>query len=191
MKQTISMMLLALMVSGAIAQKKSLVSDESQVKWSGKKVGGEHHGFISLKSGVLEMKGNEVVAGNFVMDMKSISNTDLTDAEYNGKLVGHLKSDDFFGVEKFPESTLIITSGKLKGNNVYVFKGNLTIKGKTNPVEFEAMSKAVGANTLFTGKLVVDRSLYDVRYGSGKFFDNLGDKMINDNFELEFSVVLK
>jgi polyisoprenoid-binding protein YceI len=191
MKRTISMILLALMVSGAMAQKKSLISDESQVKWLGKKVGGEHYGFISLKSGVLEMKGNEVQSGTFVMDMSTITVTDLTNAEYNAKLVGHLKSDDFFGVDKFPVSTLVITSGKLKGNNVYVFKGSLTIKGKTNPVEFEAMSKAVGANTIFTGKLVVDRSLYDVRYGSGKFFDNLGDKMIYDNFELDFSVVVK
>ncbi|KAB2864196.1 MAG: STAS domain-containing protein [Exiguobacterium chiriqhucha] len=105
--------------------------------WLGKKVTGQHNGTIDLKSGTLDVEGNTIHSGKFVIDMTSIKNVDLTDAETNGKLIGHLKSDDFFSVEKYPEATLTITEkAEFNGNTAHV-KGDLTIKGITNPVEFD------------------------------------------------------
>jgi polyisoprenoid-binding protein YceI len=112
-------------------------------------------------------------------------NTDLTDPEWNAKLIGHLKSDDFFSVATFPTAELVIT--KVDGNT---FSGKLTIKGITNPVSFMATSQKDGANTVYKGTLTIDRSKYNVRYGSKSFFDNLGDKVIYDEFTLDFSLVV-
>lgn len=103
--------------------------------------------------------------------MTSLESTDLS-GNMKGKLDGHLKSDDFFGVENHPEATLMLTSVKATGKNAYNAKGKLTIKGKTNPVEFTIAIYGSKANAT----VKVDRSKYDVRYGSGSFFDNLGDK---------------
>lgn len=102
-----------------------------------------------------------------------------------GKLDGHLKSDDFFGVENHPEATLMLTSVKATGKNAYNAKGKLTIKGKTNPVEFTIAIYGSKANAT----VKVDKSKYDVRYGSGSFFDNLGDKTIYDEFDLVVDLV--
>lgn len=169
-----------------VAQNKAIDLSASQLTWTGKKVTGEHTGHIQFKSGALEFKGGDLIGGDFVVDMNTITCTDLTNEEYNQKLVGHLKSDDFFGVEKYGESKLKLISVSKAGKD-YKVKGDLTIKGKTNPVEF--MVKHNG-NKYF-GVMVVDRTLYNVRYGSGKFFDNLGDKMIYDDFEIAFEVVVK
>ena len=92
------------------AQKSEINISKSVVEWTGKKIGGSHTGAIKLKSGNLGLKGGDIIGGIVVMDMNSITNTDLTDEGYNQKLVGHLKSDDFFGVEKFPAATLTIKS---------------------------------------------------------------------------------
>ena len=100
--------------------------------------------------------------------------------EHEGKLEGHLKSDDFFSVDKFPKASLIITKSEMKMQNHYLMNGALTIKGITHPIDFEMH---VEGNTAMT-KLVVDRSKYDVRFRSASFFENLGDKMIYDDFEL-------
>ena len=162
---------------------------ESSVKWLGKKVTGQHNGAISFSEGVLEVTGGKPSGGEFVIDMNSIVNEDLTDSEWNQKLIGHLKSDDFFSVEKYPTSKLVITSVEAKGGNKYLFKGNLTIKGITNPAEFEATVSEKENSFTAEGTLVIDRSLYNVRYGSGKFFENLGDKTIYDEFNLDFKVV--
>ncbi|MBI9063618.1 MAG: YceI family protein [Marinilabiliaceae bacterium] len=174
-------------VSGTlVAQNKAVDVTTSKITWTGKKVTGEHMGHIHFKSGQLLFNGAELSGGEFIVDMTTITCTDLKDKEYNKKLVGHLKSDDFFGVSKFTESMLKLTSVKKSGNG-YDVKGDLTIKGKTNPIAF----KATSAGNKFMGTMVIDRTVYDVRYGSGKFFDNLGDKMIYDEFELVFEVKTK
>jgi polyisoprenoid-binding protein YceI len=111
--------------------------------------------------------------------MTSIVTTDLT-GEYKDKLEGHLKSDDFFGVEKFNTATLVITKVKAIGKNTYNASANLTIKGKTNPVTFDISIVGNKANVT----LKVDRTKYDIRYGSASFFDNLQDKAINNEFDL-------
>jgi polyisoprenoid-binding protein YceI len=110
---------------------------------------------------------------------------DVKDAGMNGKLVGHLKSDDFFGVATFPTSELVIT--KVEGNN---FTGNMTIKGVTLPNSFTATATKDGKSTVYKGTLTIDRSKYNIKYGSNSFFDNLGDKAIYDEFTLDFSLVV-
>lgn len=170
----------------AFAQDFSVDTKNSTLKWTGKKVAGQHNGSIEIKSGSLKIEKNAIVSGEFTIDMTSITNEDL-EGEWNQKLVGHLKSDDFFGVEKYPTATLKITeSGSFKKGEAPV-KGQLTIKGKTHPIEFTAKKNG---NT-YTATIVVDRTLYDVRYGSGKFFDNLGDKAIDDDFTMDVKLNVK
>lgn len=165
------------------AQTYQAIASKSNIKWTGKKVTGEHFGNIKLKEGTFTLKDNKVTEGIFVVDMSSITNEDLQ-GEWSTKLVDHLKSADFFGVEDHPAATLKITGSSELVNNKTNIKGMLTIKGITHPIEFEGTQ----ANNTFTAKIVVDRTKYDVRYGSGKFFDNLGDKAIDDNFTLEVEI---
>lgn len=161
---------------------------KSTLGWTGTKVTGKHNGFIKLKEGQLLFDGETLKSGNFTIDMNSISCTDLTDPGYNEKLVGHLKSDDFFGVEKFPDAKLEIRSATPTGKGNYTIKGDLSIKGKTNPIEFPATVTIKGTELTAKSKIEVDRSKYDVRYGSGSFFDDLGDKAIDDIFVLEIEL---
>jgi polyisoprenoid-binding protein YceI len=160
---------------------------KSSLKWLGKKVTGEHFGYIKLKEGSFIVKDDKIVSGTFIIDMSSISNTDIESDEYKAKLVGHLKSDDFFGVDKFPTSLLEITSSSKFVKDEAKVKGKLTIKDITHPVEFTVKRSG---NT-YTTEIVVDRAKYDVRYGSGSFFDNLGDKMIYDDFTMTVKVETK
>jgi polyisoprenoid-binding protein YceI len=161
-------------------------AQKSKVKWLGTKVLGKHFGTIALKSGEMTLKGDKLTAGSFVIDMNSIVCEDISDPKTNQNLVGHLKSDDFFGVANFPEAKLVIKSSTAFKANKANVTGDMTIKGKTNPVSFEVTRSG---NT-YTAKIVVDRSKYDVRYGSKSFFDNLGDKAISDDFELDVNLVV-
>ncbi|MEJ8801452.1 YceI family protein [Pontibacter sp. H249] len=170
-----------------------VAQDQSSVKWYGEKVLGKHDGEINLESGQLSVAGDQLTGGRFVMDMKSISNTDLTDEEQNGKLVGHLKSDDFFGVEKYPTATFEITSASpiasaATGQPNYDVKGNLTIKDKTEEISFPATVTVNGNTVNAKADVTVDRSKFDVRYGSETFFGDLGDKAISDEFRLALDV---
>ncbi len=159
--------------------KKEVKKDQSTVTWKGYKVTGSHTGTIDLKSGALMFEDDKLVGGEFVVNMSTLISTDL-EGEYKGKLEGHLRSDDFFGVASHPTSKLVFTEVKASGKNSYEVTGNLTIKGITKPVTFDV--SVYGSKATATMK--VDRSLYDVRYGSGSFFDNLGDKTIYDEFDL-------
>ncbi|SHI94487.1 Polyisoprenoid-binding protein YceI [Tangfeifania diversioriginum] len=164
-------------------------NSKSTVKWTGKKVTGQHNGTIDFKSGSLEVKDNKIEGGTFKIDMTTIENADIKDESSKQKLEGHLKSDDFFSVDKYPVSTLVVKKVQHKSGNDYSFTGDLTIKGVTHPVSFTA-EVTIGNDRLVSGGVIeVDRTLYDVRYGSGKFFDNLGDNMIYDTFTLDFNVV--
>ena len=156
---------------------------ESTVTWTGKKVTGSHDGTIQLKSGHFKVDGGKLIGGEFIMDMASLVNNDLS-GESKGKLEGHLKSDDFFGVEKYPTSKLVITSVAKKDNGTYGVVANLIIKNETHPVTFDLDWKENTASA----KLSIDRSKFDIRYGSGSFFDNLGDKTIYDNFDLDVNL---
>ncbi len=182
---------LALLVSTAVFAGNYVVdASKSTVAWNGKKVTGEHYGAIDIKEGSLEVVDGEIKGGTVSIDMQSISVEDITDAEMNGKLVGHLISDDFFSVETYPTATLVLTD-VIKSGSDYTFKGDLTIKGTTKPVSFKGTSSTKSDSVEVKGELTIDRSEYNVRYGSKSFFDNLGDKMIYDDFTLDFLVVAK
>lgn len=163
----------------------------STVNWNGKKVTGEHFGTINVKNGQLEITNGKLTGGSFSIDMASITSTDLT-GEYLQKLNGHLKSDDFFGVETYPTSTLKITKAVSKSTKgLYEVTGNLTIKNITKSITFSAQLTDDGNVLTVIADITIDRSEYDVRYGSGSFFDNLGDKTIYDDFYLQIKLVTK
>lgn len=162
----------------------------STVAWKGYKVTGAHEGTIALKSGSLVMTDGKLTGGQFVIDMSTIAVTDL-EGEYADKLRGHLISDDFFGVANHPEARMVITSVKPKMAGQYTITGNLTIKEKTNPITFDASVYQANGKYVATGDLKIDRSKYDVRYGSGSFLNDLGDKTIYDEFDLAIKLVSK
>jgi Uncharacterized conserved protein len=160
---------------------KSIDVSKSQVEWVGKKVTGKHGGTITLKEGSLEYDGDQVVGGSFVIDMTSLQVTDQLPEGPKAKLTGHLKSADFFDVANHPTASFKIQS--INDGSVY---GHLTIKGITKPISFDANFTSAGAAATIT----VDRTKFDVRYGSGSFFDNLGDKAIYDEFTLNVNLAI-
>jgi len=161
----------------------------SKVKWEAKKVTGMHDGTVSFANGSIMANGNKISDGSFVIDMKSMANDDITDAGMKAKLMGHLASDDFFSIEKFPESKMVIKKVTAVSGDEFKFLVDLTIKGITNPVEFNAKVTAVGDKLSAEGVITVNRTLYGIKYGSGSFFQGLGDKVIYDDFTLAFSIV--
>ncbi len=165
--------------------KKKVDVEASTVEWTGKKItGSSHHGTIQLKDGFLNLtEDGKLTGGEFVIDMNTIEVTDLS-GENKGKLEGHLNSDDFFGVNNYETSKLVITEASQKTGNTYQVNGDLTIKGKTEPVSFDMM---VSDDTA-TAKVAIDRTKFGIRYGSGSFFDNLGDNTINNNFTLDVTL---
>lgn len=181
-------------LAGTIKEEKNafeIDTKASKVHWTGKKVTGEHTGYLSLGNGIVTVEKNNVTGAKVNMDMNSIVCTDLTNEEYNKKFVGHLKSDDFFSVEKYPNSTFEITSVKPAANGQYTVKGNLSIKGITNEISFPAKISVDKNVVKANGTAKIDRTKWDIRYGSGKFFDSLGDNMIYDEFEITFELVAK
>ena len=162
---------------------------ESKVIWNGKKVTGEHMGTVAIKSGNLEIVNGNLTGGSFQIDMTTITSTDL-EGEYLQKLNGHLKSDDFFGVENFPTATFIITKVEANGaNGKYKVTGDITIKETTKSISFDTQLVTEGDKVIAVSDITIDRSEFDVRYGSGSFFDNLGDKTIYDDFTLQVKLV--
>lgn len=164
-------------------------TSQSTLLWTGKKVTGQHHGTISIASGELTADGKVIREGTFDISIPSITVSDLTDPESNANLVKHLKSDDFFGAEKFPTANFTVLSITPASGNDYTVKGKLTIKGTSNDIEFPATIVTEGKSVIATAKITVDRSKYDIRYGSKTFFDNLGNKYIYDEFELDLRLV--
>lgn len=156
----------------------------SFINWTGKKVVGSHEGTIKLSGGELTFAAGKLTGGSFSIDMTSMENTDMQGGGAE-KLMGHLKSDDFFSTANHPTSTLKITNVKAKDSG-YDITGDLTIKGITKPISFSATAGQYLANADIT----VDRTLYDIKYGSGSFFSDLGDKAIDNNFTLKVNLVL-
>lgn len=182
---------IALVFSSAVFADNYVVDAQaSEVGWLGKKVAGEHSGSIDVKEGSLEVENGEIKGGTITIDMQSISNEDITDEEYRQKLVDHLKSEDFFAVKAHPTATLVLTDVKKSGNE-YTFTGDLTIKEITKPVTFKGIASEESDAVSVKGEMVIDRSEYNVKYGSASFFDNLGDKMIRDDFTLTYNIVAK
>lgn len=166
------------------ATTKAVDTSSSFIDWKGKKVVGAHTGTIKLKEGALTFTAGKLTGGSFVIDMASMENTDMQ-GQGAEKLMGHLKSDDFFSTATHPTSTLNIT-GVTASDSGYDITGDLTIKGITKPISFSATAGQYLANADIT----VDRTAYDIKYGSGSFFDNLGDKAIDNDFTLKVNLVL-
>jgi polyisoprenoid-binding protein YceI len=164
----------------ATAQDKKINTAKSKIAWVGKKVTGQHSGTVNFKDGALTYKSNKLTGGTFTIDMNSIAVTDLKAGEGKEKLEGHLKAEDFFGTDKFATSKLVFTSVKLKAANVYTVIANLTLKGITKPVTFDLAVAKNSATTSFN----IDRTKYDIKYGSKSFFEGIGDKAIYDEFEV-------
>jgi len=168
----------------------SVDTEASTVKWFAKKVTGAHNGHVKMKSGNLDFENGVLKGGSFVMDMTSIVCDDLS-GDSKGKLEGHLKSDDFFGVANFPDATFVIKQAIPRGTpGSYKIVGNMTIKESTEEIRFNAQLDEVGEQMVGTTSITLDRSQYDIRFGSGSFFENLGDKTIYDDFDLEIELVV-
>lgn len=162
---------------------------KSSVTWVGKKVTGEHTGKVNFQDGTIVTDGKAFTGGTFNVNMKSITCTDITDPETNGKLIGHLSSPDFFDIGNHGVAKLVVTKVAKTGANTYDVTGDLTIKGITKPVTFPATVVISGAGATAKATVKVDRTAYDIKFGSGKFFEGLGDKVIYDDFTLDLNVV--
>lgn len=190
MKRLLFSLLLSFVFVAVYAQNTHTVNTASSVVvWTGYKVTGQHTGTVKIKNGAMQFTNGQLSGGAFEMDMNTLNNTDL-EGEWAAKLVGHLKSDDFLGVNTYPVASFVITRAipqDTKGN--YKIIGNLTIKGITREAKFFANVLESNGAVTAAGKMTVDRSEYNMRYGSGSFFDGLGDKTIYDEFDLQITLV--
>jgi len=187
-------------VAPAVATAKAPVAYKLQPQlstlgWEGKAVTHGHNGTMQFSSGELQVNGNQIVGGMAVVDMKSMKATDITDADNHAKFVGHMSSDDFFGVATNPTSTFKITSikplaGAKDGDNVTI-TGVMTIKGVAQTISFPAKAGVKNGVAAVSGKATIDRTKFGLKYGSKSFFDSIGDKAINDTFDLTFNVIAK
>jgi polyisoprenoid-binding protein YceI len=164
-------------------------SQQSKLVWTGKKVTGEHTGLAPVSGGTVLLEGGRLKGGQFQISLKDLTVTDITDADNNAKLVGHLKSDDFFSVAKYPTAQFIITSASPAGDGNYDVTGKLTIKGITNDVNFPVQIKTDKEKLTATAKVTIDRTKYGIKFRSKNFFENLGDKTIYDDFTLDVALV--
>lgn len=177
--------LLLFFVAQGYAQTLTLDTASSKIKWTGEEISTkQHYGSLAFKSGSISFTDNQPTAGTFIVDMTTLKNEDLS-APYSERLEGHLRSDDFFSIEKHPEATLQLTATTARKDGSFNAQGKLTIKGVTHPVVF-VMTPEAGN---WKAKLTFDRSKYDVRFRSGNFFENLGDKLIYDDIIIETNLV--
>ena len=176
------------------AQTYTINPSKSKVEWEGSKsfVPGSHNGTIDIKEGSVVKNGNSFT-GKFVLDMNTIKSDDVKDSGLNAKLVGHLKSDDFFNVEQYPTSTFEITKIEPKtdksGKTNHTVSGKLTIRNITKDFSFPAMITFNGKDMTAKAEFTIDRSKWEVKYGSGSFFDNLGDKTISNDIKYVLNIV--
>ncbi|MDP4587033.1 MAG: YceI family protein [Flavobacteriales bacterium] len=163
-------------------------ANSGTVSWTGKKItGAAHNGEVNVQEGSITVINGQISAAKIVMDMSSISNKDL-DEESAAKLLGHLKSADFFNVEEFATATFELVSAEYIDNKMTA-TGNLTIKGITKPATAKIIYSANGEDGIvITGTMMIDRTEFDIRYGSDKFFDNLGDNVIKDQIMMKINM---
>jgi polyisoprenoid-binding protein YceI len=167
----------------------------STFKWHATKVTGEHYGVAKYSKGSVVVNGKSLKGAEIVVDMTTIDATDLT-GEYHDKLVGHLKSEDFFSVAKFNSATIKVKSatpikGAAAGGNNFTIVADLTIKGITQEITFPAIVLINANEVVVNADIMVNRAKFDVRYGSNSFFEGLGDKAIADEFNVKVRVVAK
>ena len=187
MKNAFIMLLISVVFPTVVFE---ISKDKSIIKWKGSKSTGSYHdGNILVKNGIINIDKNMILNGEIIIDMNSITCTDIEDKNSNQYLVEHLKNDDFFSVSKFPHASLKIINVKHKKNNDYLITANLTIKDQTHPVDFIANIKMNEDAALAIGKINIDRSKYNIKYKSKTWYPDLGDRFINDIFELYFNLI--
>lgn len=195
MKTSILTSLLLVAVAGLSSfirpdlQKFQVDTRASSLQWTATKVTGFHTGTAPLQSGELVTDGKIIRQGSFEIDLASLTVTDITDPASNAKLVGHLKNEDFFNTSAHPKASFVINSVAQKSGDEYVVKGKLTIKGISKDLEFPATVKQDGKKLTASARIKVNRTQYDIRFRSSSFFENLGDKAIADEFELDLKLV--
>lgn len=177
-------------ISLHVGNEKYVVIDttESVVTWKGSNTFGPYTGYVYISKGELMIENSQLTGGTVEVDMNTIENQNH---KSNNGFIEHLKDADFFDVKKFPFSTIVIT--KVTSINVEEkeIRGDLTIKGITHPVTFPVKMEMKDGIVKASGKLVIDRTKWDVRYKSGKFFDNLKDQAISDSIEFNMQIVAK
>jgi polyisoprenoid-binding protein YceI len=154
---------------------------KSSLKWTGTKVTGKHFGSLKFKSADVSLSKGSLKSAKLIVDMNSIDVTDLT-GKWKGKFLAHVKSGDFFEVKKHPTSTLMIE--KVDAKKLH---GQLTIKGITQPISIPYTLKG----KTYTGKMTFNRTKFNMKYKSGNFFKDLGDKVIHDDVTVDFVMVIK
>jgi polyisoprenoid-binding protein YceI len=164
----------------------TIVSAQSNIDWVGRKVTGAHNGTIAIKGGEIVLNDGKLAGGKFVVDTTSIKILDITDPVTNAQFAGHLASDDFFSTDKYPEAIFDIISV----SGVFVV-GDLTIKGITRPAALNVAVDFNGDRLKATGRLVIDRTEYEMKFRSGNFFKDLGDNLIYNDFELHVNITAK
>lgn len=173
------------------SEKYSIDTNESVLTWEGSMVFGfdeEHIGYVYTSKGEMMIENGQLVGGTVEVDMNTI---EYGDKENKNTPVKHLKSPDYFDVEKFPISTFSITKVAYADRGNLKVTGNLTIKGITNPVTFPAKIEVKDGIVKASGKLVIDRTQWGIRYRSGKFYDNLADQTVSDEIEIRMKIVAK
>lgn len=187
MKMIKNIILLITLFSGLLigAQEKKININESKIKWIGKEITTKiHFGSLKFNNGKIILNNDQIVGGDFSVDMKSLVDKDLS-GKSKQYLENHLKSDDFFGVEKYPTASLNISSSNKISNNEHKINGILTIKNIAHPISFVLTFNDLGA----IAKMTFDRSKYDVKYRSASFFSDLGDKLIYDDIDVEVTLI--
>ena len=166
----------------------NIALEQSSIEWIGEKVTGEHSGTVKLQKAHFIMGEEHIEGGEFTMDMNSITCTDIEDPEYAAKLVGHLKDEDFFGVDNYPTASFSFAKVIFDGTS-YLISGKMNIKGMSQEITFPAQFHTIEGKLTADAVVKVDRTKHDIKYGSGQFFDGLGDRMILDDFTLTIHLV--
>ena len=166
---------------------------QSQIEWIGRKLTGEHSGNMRLKEGWVTMNGSTLIGGKFIFDMTSIINTDIESLDWSMKLTNHLKSSDFFNVDSFPLAILEIKKNdsiaeESNSGHSYMVSADLTIRDITHEISFPYRLEKSDSTLSAIGWVDVDRTLYNIKYNSGTYFFDLGDKIIYDDFKIKFIV---
>jgi polyisoprenoid-binding protein YceI len=161
---------------------------QSTIQWKATKVTGAHEGVIAIKSGNLRFEDGHFIGGRAEIDMATIRVIDIQNEEMNKKLVKHLKSDDFFNVEQHPEAKIEIKEVQPINDHEYSIVADLSIKDVTKPIKFIATVRLTEVEAIAQAEMTIDRTAFDIKYGSGKFFENLGDKMIHDEFTVTINI---
>lgn len=170
-------------------EKYSANIDKSKIEWIGEKLTGFHSGTIDLKYGEIETKEQIITSAIFNIDMNSLKCDDITDEESNKNFIEHLKSDDFFSIEKHQTASIKLTKPVSFSKGYALINADLTIKGITKQIVFKAVIQKKEQEIKINANITIDRTDFDIKYGSGSFFDNLGDKTIYDEFKVKINIV--